>query len=181
MHRYSDDLDLFVNDSKTFAKESESVITQISIISNIEIVQKSTDFVRLNAIKEDVNLKIDLVNDVEFRSGNNQSFGVMKRVDNLDNILSNKLTALERLESKDIADILYLWRNKKINWSKAFDDASKKVSYINPLDISVLINEFPKEFLTGINWINLPDFNKAAEDLEKISKEILLANYEKPS
>lgn len=179
-HRYSDDLDLFVNNSRTFAKDSELVISKISFIAKIEIVQKSVDFIRLNVLKGNINLKIDLVNDVEYRSGKNQSFEIMNKVDNLDNILSNKLTALERLEPKDIADILYLWRNRKINWGKAFDDASKKVSYINPLDVSLLINAFPRDCLTSINWINLQDFDKAAEDLEKISKEILLENYQGP-
>lgn len=173
-HRYSDDLDLFVNNSGTFLRDCELVISNFELLMKVEIVQKSSDFIRLNIVKQDVNLKIDFVNDVAYRSGEISRFEIMNKVDNLDNILSNKLTALERLEPKDVCDILYLWRNNKINWSKAFDDASKKVSYINPLDVSVIINKFPTELLANINWIIIPNFEEAYEDLKRISKEILI-------
>ncbi len=173
-HRYSDDLDLFVNNSGTFLRDCELVISNFELLMKVEIVQKSSDFIRLNIVKQDVNLKIDFVNDVAYRSGEISRFEIMNKVDNLDNILSNKLTALERLEPKDVCDILYLWRNNKINWSKAFDDASKKVSYINPLDVSVIINKFPTELLANINWIIIPNFEETYEDLKRISKEILI-------
>jgi hypothetical protein len=113
------------------------------------------------------------VNDVEYRSGNTESFENFKSVDNWWNIFTNKLTALERLEPKDIADILFLWRKYNIDWKKAFEEAGKKVNYIDPLDISVLLDEFPIEYLEKINWVEEIDYAAAQKGIKKMAKEIL--------
>lgn len=173
-HRYSDDLDYFANQSKTFIADSELIISKIKEIADVEIIRKASDFIRTNIKKDDIVLKLDFVNDVEYRSGNTEKFEKFKSVDNWWNILSNKLTALDRHEPKDAADILFLWMKNKIDWKRAFEDAGKKVVYIDPLDISVILDEFPKEYLYKINWVDEIDYDSAYKDIKKISKEILL-------
>jgi predicted nucleotidyltransferase component of viral defense system len=173
-HRYSDDLDFFANQSKTFVTDTELIISKIKEIADVEIIRKASDFIRSNVKIDDIVLKLDFVNDVEYRSGNTEKFEKFKSVDNWWNILSNKLTALDRHEPKDVADILFLWRKNKIDWKKAFEDAGKKVVYIDPLDISVILDEFPKEYLYKINWVYEIDYESAFKDIKKISKEILL-------
>jgi hypothetical protein len=173
-HRYSDDLGFFTNRSKTFIVETELIISKIKEIADVEIIRKTSDFIRTNAKKDNVVLKFDFVNDVEYRSGNTEKFEKFKSVDNWWNILSNKLTSLDRHEPKDAADILFLWRKNKIDWKRAFEEAGKKVVYIDPLDISVILDEFPKEYLYKINWVEEIDYESAYKDIKKISKEILL-------
>jgi predicted nucleotidyltransferase component of viral defense system len=172
-HRYSDDLDFFANNSKTFIKDKDLIILKLKENFDIEVIRKTADFERANARKGDLLVKLDFVNDVEYRSGNTESFEKFKSVDNWWNIFSNKLTALERLEPKDIADILFLWRKYKIDWKKAFEEAGKKVNYIDPLDISVLLDEFPIEYLEKISWVEEIDYAAAQRDIKKMAKEIL--------
>ena len=173
-HRYSDDLDFFVNNSKTFEKDAEQVINTIKEKANLVILRKTSDFIRIEAKKNDTTLKIDFINDIEFKSGETVPFDKFSKVDNLHNILTNKLTALGRLEPKDVADLLFLWKKNKIDWGKAFEDAYKKEAFIDPLDVSVILEEFPKEYLERINWVNEIDIDEAIKDIKKIAKEILL-------
>lgn len=68
-HRYSDDLDFFVNNEPKF-------------------------------------VKVDFVNDVAFRYGNVEKKILFSRVDTIENILSNKISAvMSRDEAKDVVDI----------------------------------------------------------------------------
>ena len=173
-HRYSDDLDFFTNDSKTFLKDTELIVKTLQEKYTVEIQKKANDFVRITAQKENTILKIDFVNDVPYRSGVSIEFPEFKKVDNWWNILTNKLTAIERNEPKDIADILFLWRKNEIEWGKAFEEAAMKVNYIDPLDVSVVLETFSTEYLKKINWIREIDIEKAKNDIKTIAKEILL-------
>jgi len=173
-HRYSDDLDFFANCSRTFIQDTETVIKGIKENSDIEVLRKTNDFIRVNATKNDIILKIDFVNDIEFRSGETVSFPEFNYVDNPENILSNKITSLGRLEPKDVVDILFLWRRNSVYWVKAFEDARKKEEYIDPLDIGVILDEFPKEYLKRINWVDEIDYDEAIKDIKLMAKEILL-------
>lgn len=172
-HRYSDDLDFFANSSGTFVKDTELIISKLNGKYELEILKKTRDFIRVNAGKDGIVLKLDFVNDVEYRCGNTEKFELFGSVDNWWNILTNKLTALDRHEPKDIADILYLWRKYTIDWKKAFEEAGKKVVYIDPLDVSVILDEFPKDYLDKINWVEEIDNEKAISDIKIIAKEIL--------
>lgn len=172
-HRYSDDLDFFTNNSKTFINDTDLILSKLKEKYEIEVIRKTADFVRATAGKGELILKLDFVNDVEYRSGNAEKFEKFKSVDNWWNILSNKLTALARLEPKDVADILFMRRKYNIDWKKAFEEAGKKVNYIDPLDVSVILDEFPSEYLEKINWVEEIDYEAAQNDIKKIAKEIL--------
>jgi len=167
-HRYSDDLDFFANSSSTFIKDTDLIISKLKEKYEFEILRKTTDFIRANAIKNNIVLKLDFVNDVKYRCGNPEQFEKFRLVDSWWNILTNKLTALDRHEPKDVADILYLWRKFPIDWKKAFEEAGKKVVYIDALDISVILDEFPKDYLYKINWIEAIEYDKAYSDIKLI-------------
>jgi len=173
-HRYSDDFDFFVNNEENFSGHLENILKKINISRiSVEILKKSNGYQRIICRKDDVGIKIDFVNDVPYRTGIPESFPVFPRVDNWKNILSNKITAIERLEPKDTADILFISRNFMFSWEEIFNEASQKVAYIDALDISVLLNEFPVEFLKKINWVKEIDVNAAYSDIKRISKDIL--------
>ena len=173
-HRYSDDLDFFLNQSPDFMAQAERIIKAFKH-HNIEFTVgvKSADFVRIALRKKDVNLKIDFVNDVAYHYGSYKKFPSFPRVDNWRNILSNKLTALARREPKDVADILFIARHYSFNWDKIFNEGLQKIVYLDALDVSKILAEFPVEFLSNIIWKNEPDLTIAARDIIQIAKDIL--------
>ena len=126
-HRYSDDLDFFINDNKNFKKYTDKIFAAFnnSFILNPDKILYGDNFFRV-FIEESLILKIEFINDVPYRSGRslNYKFGY---IDNLRNILTNKITAVEgRDEPKDVFDIIYLSNNYNFNWLKIFGEAKKK-------------------------------------------------------
>lgn len=177
-HRFSDDLDFFLNHSSDFALQVDRIINafkQQNVQFSFGI--KSADFVRILLRKEDVNLKIDFVNDVAFHYGGYKKFPSFPRVDNWRNILSNKLTALERREPKDIADILFIARNYSFHWNDIFNEGLQKVVYLDALDVSKILVEFPVKFLSNIIWEKELDFTVASKDILQIATDILRKGY----
>jgi len=173
-HRFSDDLDFFLNRAEDFALQADRII-HVFKQNNIQftIGVKSADFVRISLHKGGLNLKIDFINDVEFRYGDFKKFKLFPRVDNWRNILSNKLTALDRREPKDIADILFICRNYSFQWKDIFNDSLNKVVHLDALDVSKILAEFPIKFLSNIMWVKEPDPDASAEDILQIAKDIL--------
>lgn len=172
-HRYSDDLDFFVNKDPNFIQYSETLITSLMNQFEVEIVIKSESYVSLKVNKI---LKIDLVNDVQFRDGELQKQEIFSKVDNIDNILSNKLSALvSRDEAKDVVDIWVIASNNKIEWRDIFLSANSKAIGIFPPDVAKRLVEFPIELLERIKWIEgkEPDIKTFQNDLNSICDSLL--------
>ena len=89
-HRYSDDLDLFVNNDVLFTSYAEKILRKLSE-KNISITTRSDTFYSFLVEKK---LKVDLVNDVSSHIGNLKAHSIFSKIDNISNILSNKITAL---------------------------------------------------------------------------------------
>ncbi len=171
-HRYSDDLDFFVNQNSEFAKLSTFILNQLNSKFTCVIKHRSDYFVSL--FLED-QLKIDFVNDIAFHSGELNALPIFCRVDNVQNILSNKLSALiSRDEPKDVVDILTIAKNEKIDWPKIFTDANSKAVGIFPPLVVERLNEFPLELIKKIKWVGAePDINKFQEEVSVICQTIL--------
>ena len=76
-------------------------------------------------------------------------------MDNLENILSNNLSALiSRDEAKDVVDILMISKKINVGWKKIFSDVNSKAVGIFPIDISRKLIDFPVEMIDLIKWIN---------------------------
>jgi len=173
-HRFSDDLDFFVNGAKDFGVQSEAVLFALGKSPiRIAVIKKAADFVRITCTKGEIDLRIDFVNDIPYRSGSTEIFALFPRVDSWWNILSNKITALERREPKDVADILFICRSYRFAWESVFTEARNKTTYIDPLDISVILSEFPKEFLAKVQWSNDLNMDEALKDIQRVAKDIL--------
>ena len=95
-HRFSDDLDYFVNDDDRFRLWLERVIQALTRSKDwtCEVLMKEERFGRLNVIEGEISLKIEMVNDVPARVGKIQNHPVLGRLDSAENILANKVTAL---------------------------------------------------------------------------------------
>lgn len=174
-HRYSDDLDFFVNNHLEFKQQCK---TLLSCLDRMPYQTKPSIaeefFVRVFVEKEDISLKIDMVNDVDAHFGritNQKGFG---RVDDWRNILSNKICALSRMEPKDYADILFIAHAYDFDWKEILTEAKEKDLWIDPIEISRMLHQFPVEQLRSINWmISKPNFTACEKAFSIISKDIL--------
>lgn len=97
------------------------------------VVKKEDRFARFIIEKDKIELKLEFINDVPFYLGVIKSFDLFSRVDNILNILSNKITAIsDRDEPKDFADIFFIFNNSKIDWELIFSSAASKAAGIFP-------------------------------------------------
>ena len=98
------------------------------------------------------------------------------KIDNWRNILSNKICALSRMEAKDYADILFIAKQYAFNWEDIITDAKEKDLWVEPIEVSKLIKEFPVKLLTPIKWISQPDLKQADNSFTLIAEDILKGN-----
>jgi len=99
---------------------------------------------------------------------------LFRKTDILINILSNKLTALSRLAAKDVVDIVYISQNTGFDWQEIFNDAQQKDLWINPIEASKILDQFPLERLDEIKWLApKPTENEFKSVLKVIIQDIL--------
>ena len=152
-HRYSDDLDFFVNDDGHFKKECSIAINFLRNRWECEIAATSEKFARIFVKKEKITLKIDFVNDIPSHFGDIHPFALFHRVDSWRNILSNKMCALSRLEVKDIIDVLFIARTYNFDWESIMNEAKEKDLWVDPIEICRIIDQFPMNSFNPIKWI----------------------------
>ena len=171
-HRYSDDLDFFVNQNLQFQKFSEAIITALRKKFTLNIISRSSSFYsfQVNEI-----LKIDLVNDVASHIGKFKKGEIFSRIDNPTNILSNKVSSIiGREEPKDVVDIWIIWKNEKIVWENIFTDVASKAVGIFPPLVAKKLDTFPLILLKNIKWhLKKPTRAVFSKDLQIIIREIL--------
>ena len=156
-HRFSEDLDFFLNKSDTFhstVKNIEKVLlNDFSVLKNESIVYD--DFVRYYIEDEGMALKIEFVNDISYRCGvpNKYQYGF---IDTPLNILTNKLTAIVgRDEPKDVFDIYALAQHYMFNWLEVFGEAKNK-AIINEIEVEQRIKSFPVLLFQKVDWHIFP-------------------------
>jgi predicted nucleotidyltransferase component of viral defense system len=167
-HRFSEDLDFFVNESDAFHSTIKNIERKLaknfSILSRQSIVYD--DFVRFYIEDENSTLKVEFINDVAYRCGNPNIYPY-GFIDNPLNILANKLTALVgRDEPKDVFDIYKIAQHYSFNWLSVFEEAKNK-AIINEIEIEKRIKSFPTVLLEKVDW------HVSIEDTETIKKAII--------
>lgn len=156
-HRYSDDLDFFVNNADDFKKQVNSVIKALKETGfQIDTSVADEGFARIFVVEGESSLKLDFVNDVPYRCGVPVVTSLFRRTDNLYNILSNKITALGRFEAKDLVDAVFICGILDFNWEGILKDASEKDLWVNPINIAEVLEKFPVNKLKEIIWIIEP-------------------------
>lgn len=175
-HRYSEDLDFFVNNKDSYKNDVKDIFKKLKSIFIINELNCAfyEGFSRIYIEKEGTTLKLEFVNDVAYRVAGpiNYSYGL---IDTPINILSNKLTALvSREEPKDVFDICCISESYKFNWVEIIEHAKQK-AIINELDISEKIDNFSLSLFNSIDWLkNALDTSIIKNNLKTISKEIIL-------
>ena len=151
-HRYSDDLDYFVNDHPDFLRISERQIEKLeTLFTEIKVALKDINFCRVFVAEE--KLKIEMVNDVPSHIGKLANHPVLGLIDSKENILANKLTAVvDRTLPKDIVDMYFLLKDG-LSIKNALTDAESKAAGVSPLLIAKIVAEFDYPIIDNeIKW-----------------------------
>lgn len=176
-HRYSVDLDFFVNKDNNFTIYIEKIFKNIR--EHFQLDKETTfmreEFARFVIQDSGLELKVEFVNDVAYRYAVpiSYKYGL---IDNVRNILSNKICAIvSRDEAKDIFDILYISKRYSFNWYDIFMDAKEK-SILNEIEITRRIESFPVEWFDNIDWITEKvEYDLITTELKRISEDFFLA------
>ena len=176
-HRFSDDLDLFVNDDPRFNLWVERLIQALtqSALWQCQVLMKEERFARLNLVSRDLQLKIEMVNDVPARVGTVHEHPVLGRLDTAENILANKVTALlDREEPKDLADIWGFCCRMNLSLRDAITHADSKAAGVFPADLARLLCSATAADWQAIRWIEAPPRLEFLEQLNALGEQILL-------
>jgi len=176
-HRFSEDLDFFVNDDENFEIWSNRFINALNRINKyrLEILLKEERFVRFIIRQREIKLRIELVNDVPSHIGEIISHKILGRLDSAENILANKITALiDRREPKDLADIWGFCTKMKLSLVKAMEDANSKAAGIFPLEIARILCSANSDDWKTIKWIEAPDCNQYINELHDLGESLII-------
>lgn len=179
-HRYSDDLDFFVNNDADFREYVKSFLNyfqkppkKLNLLLDIERINITENYAQLFLYQEDMELKLDFVNDLSVRFDDVIIDRKLGRIDSLRNILSNKISALYRFEIKDYIDIWCIAKNYGFNWRQLINEAKQKEASVDPLEIVNLFKSFPFENLNIIKWVKPVDHHQIKADFSIIAEDIL--------
>lgn len=168
-HRYSDDLDFFVNNVTDFKSQVNKIIKALTESGlHFDTTIADEGYARIFVFDGEHALKLDFVNDIPFRSGTHEVTSLFERTDNLHNILSNKVTALGRYSPKDVVDIVFICETLTFNWENILNDAFEKDLWVNPINAAEVLEQFPMEKLQEITWIGTAPSNKWVSDRIKL-------------
>jgi hypothetical protein len=177
-HRFSEDLDFFVNKSDTFHSSLKNIekllISKFSVLKHQSIAYD--DFVRYYIEDGEKVLKVEFVNDIAYRCGvpNRYEYGF---IDTPLNILTNKLTAIVgRDEPKDIFDIYSLSQHYMFNWLKVFMEVKNK-AIINEIDVEQRIRTFPVLLLRNVDWHIPPvEIDPVGKAIQTLANDFILGS-----
>ncbi|MBP7552796.1 MAG: nucleotidyl transferase AbiEii/AbiGii toxin family protein [Spirochaetes bacterium] len=170
-YRYSDDLDFFCNDNDLFrdyAREYFEFLKSKQLY--FEYLVDTRDFIRILFNKK---LKIDFVNDRVFRYNKIERSKEGYKIDNIFNILANKITAvISRDEPKDVFDICSISMNYNFSWKEIIEIAKKKC-YFEIDFLADRIQSFPTVLFDRINAKGDIFIEKSKIRIREIVKNIL--------
>ncbi|MEW5938256.1 MAG: nucleotidyl transferase AbiEii/AbiGii toxin family protein [Chloroflexota bacterium] len=174
-HRFSDDLDYFVNDDNRFGLWVERIIQTLNGEWTCEVRMKEERFARIVLAQEGFSLKIEMVNDVPARVGEIRVHPVLGRLDTAENILANKVTAvLDREEPKDFADIWGFCCQRNLSLQAAITGAQGKAIGIFPADLGRVLCSVQKADWESVRWIQAPPAETFISQLYQLGESLLM-------
>lgn len=178
-HRFSDDLDFFVNDDGRFELWADRVHHRLVSSNEWEcrIVLRDQRFVRLFVRRAGIDLKIEMINDVPSRIGSIREHPTLGRLDTAENILANKISALlDREEPKDLADIWGFCSRLDLSIRSAIEGAQGKAAGIFPADVARALLGARESDWEIIRWIEAPSRESFLADLQRIGESLILTD-----
>ncbi len=179
-HRFSDDLDLFVNNDDNYDNYINQIYKVLIASSNdYSYTLDQTKIRRFNSFtqfvlqkKGDAFLKLEFINDVASHYGDFEQNRIFGKIDSIRNILSNKFSAIFRYQVKDIVDIWQICRNYKFEYSEILEEAKSKEAGIDAFIIGEIIKTTPLNKFEEIKWINKPEIREIKKELDIIADDI---------
>jgi len=177
-HRYSDDLDFFVNNSQTYNEQLDKVFALLQengfVWSTKNEYTRAKDFTTVKVSKDsEVLLKLDFVNDRVPHFGEIIETNLFYRTDSIRNMLSNKLSAIFRYAAKDIADIREIALHETVDWSTIIHEARQKEAGLEFLYISEILKNMPQSEFETIAWTIKPDWEVFRNDIDRIVSQMI--------
>lgn len=171
---------MFVNQESSYSELVTDIFKMLEKTSGSQSfridynrVQRSKDYTQLFLLHHaGFNLKLDFINDIAQHFGGFEENALLGKIDSWRNILSNKITALLRLESKDFVDVWIIARQREFSWKELFTEAKQKDAGIDPIVIFELIKSFPEEALDLIKWVKPININLFKKELNVIADDI---------
>lgn len=176
-HRFSEDLDFFANDEPLFARWGSRIIQAVSKTDQwaVDVLTQDEFFIRFVLTDNELQLKIEMVNDVPAHIGKIVNHPKLGRLDSKENILANKLTAvLGREEPKDLADIWGFCCQLGMPIQPAIEGAQSKAAGIFPPDLARILHSVSITDWEVIRWYNGPTAEKFVSDLRELAAGLLL-------
>jgi len=181
-HRYSDDLDFFVNDDVNYSEQVKEVFIKlkedgffwdpdVDFISNKTFTSFKVGWNKSNTL-----LKLDFVNDVAVRFDDPVKTNFYYQTDSIRNMLSNKLTAIFRFAAKDVADIREIALRENVDWNQSISDARQKEAGVEIPIICDILQGMPQSEFETIAWIKKPTWEEFHADIERIVLNMMRCN-----
>ena len=182
-HRYSDDLDFFLNQSQTYDEQLEKVLALLKedgfYWNTEEEYTRAEYFTTLKVQKNSkILLKLDFVNDRVPIFDEIIKTDLFYRTDSIRNILSNKLSALFRYSAKDVADIREIALHNTIDWVLIIKEARQKEAGLELIYISEILTKMPKSEFETLTWTKKPDWDVFRADIDRIVYEMISCGTE---
>lgn len=163
--RYSDDLDFFTNQSSRYGFALKNIKQAFMNDFELKCEVESKDFTRFRI--NDL-LQVDFVNDMVFRYKEPVIDKNNYILDTVENILSNKITAvMGRDNPKDIFDIYLIWRFYDFDWDDILQAAHQK-AYFKQEELITRFKSFPKKLFDQIKITDPAFLDDFDTDFEKI-------------
>jgi predicted nucleotidyltransferase component of viral defense system len=182
-HRFSDDLDLFVNYASARAIDLRFALwcDQITVALAAEsawqtaVVMRQDYFARIIITSDDVALKLELVNDVPSHIGDVWVHPVLGRLDSAINIFVNKITALrDRDAPRDLADVWALIRRFGFSIEEAIVGEKTKAAGTYHPQLAQRLCKATRADWEAVRWIDPPDPDQFIADLVKLGESLIL-------
>jgi hypothetical protein len=129
---------------------------------------------RVGRKDSDVLLKLDFVNDLVPHFGGIQKTDLFCRTDSVRNILSNKLSAVYRYASKDVADIWAIAGRESLDWAQIIGEAKQKEAGLEITYICEILKGMPQREFDSVAWVVKPDWEAFCGDIDRIVNEMLI-------
>ena len=172
-HRYSEDLDFFVNQSKSYDDQLDKVLALFqengyTWDTNNEYT-RAKNFTTLKVRKDsETLLKLDFVNDLVPHYGEIIETSLFYRTDSIRNMLSNKLSAIFRYAAKDIVDIREIALHETVDWPTVINEARNKEAGLELVYISEILTSMPQSEFETIAWTKKPSWQEFRGDIDRI-------------
>lgn len=183
-HRYSNDLDLFVNNVAKFSQYVQALFAgfekqqdQGDFAIDYQRIIKTENFTQFFLSRKNtdtIELKIDLVNDIAAHFGAFEWHETLGKLDSWRNILSNKVTCLFRNEAKDLVDIWAIARKYHFNWVDIISEAKMKEAGADPIVLVNIMKSFPTHLLSSVKLIEPINPARFSHDIFTIADNILM-------